>query len=94
MAKFIKLKCRGSFNSFRQADFHTYHKTLPLPPKTTVAGMIRYVFIFSYLNVAIRVCLCKAFVLRNGPFLWAEKMDLYESGLYTGKSWRRIFSEN
>ena len=40
MAKFIKLKCRGSFNSFRQADFHTYHKTLPLPPKTTVAGMI------------------------------------------------------
>ncbi len=27
-------------NSFRQPDFHTYHKTLPLPPKTTVAGMI------------------------------------------------------
>lgn len=40
MATFIKLKCRGSINSFRQADFHTYHKTLPLPPKTTVAGMI------------------------------------------------------
>ena len=27
-------------NSFRQPDFHTYHKTLPLPPKTTVAGLI------------------------------------------------------
>lgn len=40
MATFIKLKCRGSINSFRQADFHTYHKTLPLPPKTTVAGLI------------------------------------------------------
>jgi CRISPR-associated protein Cas5t len=40
MARFIKLKCRGSINSFRQSDFHTYHKTLPLPPKTTVAGMI------------------------------------------------------
>lgn len=27
-------------NSFRQPDFHTYHKTLPLPPKTTIAGML------------------------------------------------------
>jgi CRISPR-associated protein Cas5t len=30
----------GCLNSFRQPDFHTYHKTLPLPPKTTIAGMI------------------------------------------------------
>lgn len=40
MTRFIKMKCRGSINSFRQPDFHTYHKTLPLPPKTTVAGML------------------------------------------------------
>jgi CRISPR-associated protein Cas5t len=39
-AKFLKVKCRGTFNSFRLPDFHTYHKTLPLPPKTTVAGML------------------------------------------------------
>jgi CRISPR-associated protein Cas5t len=38
--RFLKIKCSGSFNSFRQPDFHTYHKTLPLPPKTTVAGML------------------------------------------------------
>ncbi|HOK39368.1 MAG TPA: CRISPR-associated protein Cas5 [Bacteroidales bacterium] len=38
--KFIRVICFGSMNSFRQPDFHTYHKTLPLPPKTTVAGMI------------------------------------------------------
>lgn len=38
--KFIRIKCFGCLNSFRQPDFHTYHKTLPLPPKTTVAGMI------------------------------------------------------
>jgi CRISPR-associated protein Cas5t len=38
--RFLKIKCCGSFNSFRQPDFHTYHKTLPLPPKTTVAGML------------------------------------------------------
>lgn len=38
--KFIKIKCLGCLNSFRQPDFHTYHKTLSLPPKTTVAGMI------------------------------------------------------
>lgn len=38
--KFIRIKCSGCLNSFRQPDFHTYHKTLPLPPKTTVAGMI------------------------------------------------------
>jgi len=38
--KFIRVQCSGCFNSFRQPDFHTYHKTLPLPPKTTVAGMI------------------------------------------------------
>lgn len=38
--RFLKIKCYGAFNSFRQPDFHTYHKTLPLPPKTTVAGMI------------------------------------------------------
>jgi CRISPR-associated protein Cas5t len=30
----------GCLNSFRQPDFQTYHKTLPLPPKTTVAGML------------------------------------------------------
>lgn len=40
MASFIKLKCVGSLNSFRLPDFHTYHKTLPLPPKPTVAGML------------------------------------------------------
>lgn len=38
--RFLRLICQGSFNSFRQPEFHTYHKTLPLPPKTTVAGMI------------------------------------------------------
>lgn len=38
--KFMRIICSGSLNSFRQPDFHTYHKTLPLPPKTTVAGMI------------------------------------------------------
>jgi CRISPR-associated protein Cas5t len=37
---FIRIICSGCLNSFRQPDFHTYHKTLPLPPKTTVAGMI------------------------------------------------------
>ncbi|MDS1032807.1 CRISPR-associated protein Cas5 [Porphyromonadaceae sp. NP-X] len=36
----MRIVCSGSLNSFRQPDFHTYHKTLPLPPKTTVAGMI------------------------------------------------------
>jgi len=38
--KFLRIKVSGSFNSFRQPDFQTYHKTLPLPPKTTVAGML------------------------------------------------------
>ena len=38
--KFIRITCSGCLNSFRQPDFHTYHKSLPLPPKTTVAGMI------------------------------------------------------
>ncbi len=40
MMLFLKIKASGCLNSFRQPDFHTYHKTLPLPPKTTVAGMI------------------------------------------------------
>lgn len=31
---------RGLVNSFRLPDYHTYHKTLPLPPKTTIAGFI------------------------------------------------------
>lgn len=34
------MKCLGCLNSFRQPDFQTYHKTLPIPPKTTIAGMI------------------------------------------------------
>jgi len=38
--KFIRVKISGCINSFRQPDFHTYHRTLPLPPKTTVAGML------------------------------------------------------
>jgi CRISPR-associated protein Cas5t len=38
--KFIRIKCSGCLNSFRQPEFHTYHKTLSLPPKTTVAGML------------------------------------------------------
>ena len=38
--RFLRIKCHGAFNSYRQPDFHTYHKTLPLPPKTTVAGFI------------------------------------------------------
>lgn len=40
MKKVIKVKCLGSLNSFRLPDFHTYHKTLPLPPKPTIAGML------------------------------------------------------
>lgn len=38
--RFLRIKCIGAFNSYRQPDFHTYHKTLPLPPKTTIAGFI------------------------------------------------------
>lgn len=38
--RFIRIQCSGCLNSFRQPDFHTYHKTLPLPTKTTIAGMI------------------------------------------------------
>ena len=38
--RFLRIICKGAFNSFRQPDFHTYHKTLPLPPKTTVGGLI------------------------------------------------------
>lgn len=38
--KFLRVQCKGSVNSFRQPDFFTYHKTLPLPPKTTIAGML------------------------------------------------------
>lgn len=40
MERFIKIKCVGTLNSFRLPDFHTYHKTLPLPPKPTIAGML------------------------------------------------------
>jgi CRISPR-associated protein Cas5 subtype I-B len=36
----IKLQLIGCLNSFRVPDFHTYHKTLLFPPKTTVCGMI------------------------------------------------------
>lgn len=38
--EFLRVKLSGCLNSFRQPDFHTYHKTLPLPPKTTIAGML------------------------------------------------------
>ncbi len=38
--KFLRIKLVGCLNSFRQPDFQTYHKTLPLPPKTTVGGML------------------------------------------------------
>ena len=38
--KFLRVQCKGSVNSFRQPDFFTYHKTLPLPPKTTIGGML------------------------------------------------------
>lgn len=38
--KFIRIQCKGNLNSFRQPDFHTYHKTFPLPLKTTVGGML------------------------------------------------------
>lgn len=38
--KALYLSARGVVNSFRQPDHHTFHKTLPLPPKTTVAGLI------------------------------------------------------
>lgn len=38
--RFLKIKCLGGFNSYRHPDFHTYHKTLSLPPKTTIAGLL------------------------------------------------------
>lgn len=40
MTRFIKIECSGWFNSFRQPDFHSYHKTMPLPPKITIGGML------------------------------------------------------
>lgn len=38
--EFLRIKLIGCLNSFRQPDFQTYHKTLPLPAKTTVGGML------------------------------------------------------
>ena len=38
--KFLRIKCKGIFNSFRQYDFQTYHRTYPLPLKTTIGGML------------------------------------------------------
>ncbi len=37
---FLRIKCKGIFNSFRQYDFQTYHKSYPLPLKTTIGGML------------------------------------------------------
>jgi len=36
----IKLQFLGCLNSFRVPEFHTYHKTLLFPPKTTICGML------------------------------------------------------
>lgn len=38
--KALHLSVKGLVNSFRLPDHHTFHKTLPLPPKTTIAGLI------------------------------------------------------
>ncbi len=38
--KFIRIQAKGCLNSFRRPDFQTYHKTFPLPLKTTVGGML------------------------------------------------------
>jgi CRISPR-associated protein Cas5t len=36
----LKIELTGLFNSFRLPNYHTYHKTVGFPPKTTVAGML------------------------------------------------------
>lgn len=36
----LLVKLSGTVNSFRLPDHQTYHRTLPLPPKTTVAGLL------------------------------------------------------
>jgi CRISPR-associated protein Cas5 subtype I-B len=35
----LRIELTGLFNSFRVSNFHTYHKSVGFPPKTTVAGM-------------------------------------------------------
>lgn len=37
--KAIRFHLRGELHSFREPSFHTYHKTLPFPPKTTICGL-------------------------------------------------------
>lgn len=37
--KAIRFHLRGELHSFREPSFHTYHKTLLFPPKTTICGL-------------------------------------------------------
>ncbi len=37
--KAIRFQLKGELHSFREPSFHTYHKTLPFPPKTTLCGL-------------------------------------------------------
>jgi CRISPR-associated Cas5-like protein len=66
--RFIRIKAKGCLNSFRQPDFHTYHKTFPLPLKTTVGGMIGGALGISPEEVNIRVVTAKSFLYGNCRF--------------------------
>lgn len=90
--KFLKVKCIGCFNSYRQPDFHTYHKSLPLPPKTTIAGMLGGALDLSPEEVNTNWLLNKRLKIGVVGKSQGQVKDLWRIRKYKGKSLNYINS--
>lgn len=83
--RFLKIKCLGSFNSYRQPDFHTYHKTLPLPPKTTIAGLIGSALGISPAEVNEQWLIANRFKMGIVGSSYGQANDLWQIRKYESK---------
>jgi CRISPR-associated Cas5-like protein len=83
--RFIRIRAKGCLNSFRQPDFHTYHKTFPLPLKTTVGGMLGSALGLSPENINDQWLLPNRFFMGIVGFNHGKTNDLWQIRKYEGK---------
>lgn len=89
----LRVELQGYINSFRVPQLHTYQKTLPLPPKTTIAGLVGAALGIGEDEMPKLLEALKVSVIAREPEAWGFAKDLWRYLKFKGGKMEAMATE-
>jgi CRISPR-associated protein Cas5t len=91
--KVLRVELQGHINSFRVPQLHTYQKTLPLPPKTTIVGLLGAALGVSEGDIPKLLEALQVSVIAREPETWGFAKDLWRYLKFMGGTMKATTTE-